>query len=345
MASLFTPFRLRGLELKNRIVMSPMCMYSAADDGLPTDWHFVHYGARAVGGAGLILLEATAVEPRGRITRQDLGIWSDGHVPALRRIVDFIHAQGAAAGIQLAHAGRKSFPDNEDALAPVAEPFSERGPRPRAMTLEDIAAVREAFAAAARRARAAGFDVIEIHGAHGYLLHEFTTPLVNRRDDAYGGDLEGRLRLPLEVVRACRAAWGEDRPLFYRVSATDWAPGGLDGDATVEIARRLAEAGVDLVDCSSGGAVPVQPPRVYPGYQVEFARRVRREAGVPSGAVGLITEPEFAEALVAEGSCDLVVLGRELLREPYWPRRAAQKLGVDVEWPRQYLRAKPGRAG
>lgn len=325
--------------------MSPMCMYTAADDGMPTDWHFVHYGSRAVGGVGLVMIEATAVEARGRITRQDLGLWSDDHIPAFRRIVDFVHRAGAAIGIQLAHAGRKSFPDNPDALAPVAEPFPAKGPMPRAMTERDIATVTEAFAAAARRAKEAGFDVIEIHGAHGYLLHEFTTPLVNRRNDAYGGGLDGRLRFPLEVVRACRAAWGDEAPIFYRVSATDWAPGGLDGDATVEIARRLAAAGIDLVDCSSGGATPAAPARVYPGYQVEFARRVRREAGVPAAAVGLITEPEFAEALVAEGSCDLVFLGRELLRDPYWPRRAALRLGVDVDWPRQYLRAKPGRAG
>lgn len=352
LARLFEPFRLRGVTLRNRIVMSPMCQYSAGPDGVPTDWHLVHLGSRAVGGAGTILAEATAVEPRGRISPGDTGIWEDAQAEAWARITRFVTAQGAVAGVQLAHAGRKASTarprDGGASLAqgaggwtvvgPSAEPFAPGSPVPEPLRAEGIADVVRAFAAAAVRARAAGFQLIELHAAHGYLLHEFLSPLVNRRSDAYGRD---RCRLLLEVVDAVRAVWPEELPLFVRLSATDWAPGGIDGDATVETARRLKAHGVDLVDCSSGGAIPGVPIPEYPGYQASFAARVRREAGVPSGAVGRITEATHAESLVADGVADLVVLARQLLRDPYWPLHAARVLGVDGPWAPQYGRARP----
>ena len=278
MSKLFQPFTIKGLTLRNRLVMSPMCQYSAGDDGVATDWHFVHYGARAAGGVGLILLEATAVESRGRISEADLGLWSDAQLAALERIVSFAHSQGAAVGIQLAHAGRKAFTFGkghgpEPIIAPSALPQGPDWRVPEAMSAADIEDVIAAFARAARWCRELGFDVIEIHGAHGYLLHTFTTPLANARTDGYGGDLAGRLRLPLEIVAAVRAEW-EDRPLFYRLSCDDYTPGGIDADMTVEIARSLQAAGVDLLDCSSGGAVSARID-VYPGYQVRYAERVR----------------------------------------------------------------------
>lgn len=324
--------------------MSPMCQYSAGTDGVATDWHLVHYGARAVGGVGLIIVEATAVESRGRISEADLGLWSEAQLPALERLVAFIHSQGAAAGIQLAHAGRKAFTFNkghgpESIIAPSPVPQAPDWQVPQEMTPAEIEAVIAAFARAARWCREIGFDVIELHGAHGYLLHSFTTPLANKRTDAYGGDLSGRLRLPLEVIAAVRAEWGADRPLFYRLSCDDYTPGGIDADMTVAIARKLQQAGVDLLDCSSGGAVSARID-VYPGYQVRYAEQVRRETGLPTGAVGLITTPELAEEIVAGGRADLVLLGRELLRQPSWPLAAARALGADVAWPEPYLRAR-----
>jgi 2,4-dienoyl-CoA reductase-like NADH-dependent reductase (Old Yellow Enzyme family) len=349
---LFDPVALRGLALRNRVAVSPMCQYSS-DDGFANDWHLVHLGARAVGGAGLVLLEATAVVPEGRISPRDLGIWDDAHVDGLARIVRFIDAQGAAAGIQLAHAGRKAStrvpwegraavpPDQGgwQVVAPSAVAFSDDYPMPRAMDAADVRGVVDAFAAAARRARRAGFRVVELHAAHGYLLHEFLSPLSNRRTDAYGGPFENRVRLTLEVADAVRAEWPDDLPLFARVSATDWAPGGWDEEQTVELARLLAGRGVDLVDCSTGGLVPGARIPVGPGYQVRFAERVRREAGVATGAVGLITTPEQADAVVRAGQADLVLLARQLLRDPHWPLRAAKALGVPVRWPVQYERA------
>ncbi|MBX5465839.1 MAG: NADH:flavin oxidoreductase/NADH oxidase [Clostridia bacterium] len=338
MTHLFRPFRVRGLELRNRIVMSPMCQYMAAEDGLARDWHLVHYGSRAAYGPGLIVLEATAVEARGRITEHDLGLWSDEQVGPLRRIVDFLHAQGVAAGVQLAHAGRKGRARGERIIGPTAEPFRPGDPVPVAMDARTLAEVVTRFAEAARRALRAGFDWIEIHAAHGYLLHEFLSPLVNRREDAYGGSEEGRLRLAREVVRAVRSEVGSEFPLAVRLSASDYAPGGLDAAATVRIARALHEEGADLFDCSSGGAVPLQPEE-YPGYQLEAAMRVRRELSLPVAAVGRVTEPEFAEAIVANGWADLVALGRELLRHPSWPQEAALRLGVLPEPPHPYERA------
>lgn len=347
MPHLFDPITLRGLTLKNRIVMSPMCQYSAGPDGMPTDWHYIHYPARAVGGVGLILVEASAVESRGRISSADLGVYDDRQVEPLSRLVRLCHQQGAKVGIQIAHAGRKAFsnaPEQkgfgpEPTVAPSAVPFDEGWNMPHALTLEEIDQVVDSFRQAARRAMAAGFDLIEIHGAHGYLISEFLSPLANRREDRYGGPLENRMRLLHRVVDAVRELWPERSPLFVRLSVSDWTPGGMDVAQAVEVARTMRERGVDLVDCSSGGVVPTPPP-VGPGYQVPFAHRIKREAGVATGAVGLITTPEMADEIVRNQRADLVLLGRELLRTPYWPLKAARKLGVEVEWPLQYRRAR-----
>jgi 2,4-dienoyl-CoA reductase-like NADH-dependent reductase (Old Yellow Enzyme family) len=331
-----------------------MCQYSC-EDGFATDWHLVHLGARAQGGPGLITLEASAVLPEGRISAADLGIWKDAHIPALQRIAAFIHSQGVRAGIQLAHAGRKAsrtapfageralLPE-EGAWQPVGPStiaFGPGYPEPRALDREGMAAIVEAFRQAALRADRAGFDFIEIHAAHGYLLHEFLSPLAIRRTDEYGGAFENRVRLPLEVVDAVRGAWPAHLPLFVRISATDWMEGGFTIDDAVELARRLREHGVDLVDCSSAGMVPNARVEVGPGYQVPFAARIRREAGIPTAAVGMITDPEQADEIVAEGKADLVYLAREMLRDPYWPLHAAAQLGETASWPPQYLRAAP----
>lgn len=354
MAHLFDALTLRSLSLSNRIAVSPMCEYSS-EDGFANDWHLVHLGSRAVGGAGLVLTEAAAVEARGRITPRDLGLWKDAHVEFLSRIVRFVESHGAVAGVQLAHAGRKAStavpweggqglgPEQGgwEPIAPSALPFSERTVAPRAMTLEDIREVTRAFAAAARRSAAAGFRVAELHFAHGYLVHEFLSPLSNRRDDGYGGGFEQRIRLALEVTRAVRAEWPERLPLLARLSCTDWADGGWTLEESVELARRLAAEGVDLVDCSSGGLVPYARIEAVPGYQVPFARRIRAESGVPTGAVGLITTPAQAEAIVHDGGADLVLLARAMLRDPYWPLHAAAELGRPEarRIPVQYLRA------
>jgi len=355
MAGLFDPFDLRGLRLRNRIAVSPMCQYSSVD-GFSSDWHLVHLGARAVGGAGLVLTEATAVEARGRISPRDLGLWLDAHVDGLRRVVRFAHDAGAAIGVQLAHAGRKAstyhpwadargaVPPSDggwEVVGPTDAPFAPDYPRPRPLTASETAAVVRAFEAAAVRAHDAGFDVVEIHAAHGYLLHSFLSPLSNTRDDAYGGDFEGRTRLLREVAAAVRRVWPEDKPLFTRLSATDWLDGGWTGDDTVRLAGELGALGVDLVDCSSGGVVPGVEVPVRPGYQVPFAARVRAEAGVPAGAVGMITRPAQAAGIVESGQADLVLLARELLRNPSWPQQAAQALDADAAplFPPQYLRA------
>lgn len=350
---LFSPLPLRAVTLRNRIAVSPMCQYSA-EEGVANDWHLVHLGARAAGGAGLVLAEATAVEARGRISAADLGLWSDAQVEPLARIVRFVAGQGAVAGIQLAHAGRKAsvhapwtgggpLGPGEGAwrtVAPSAVPFADGHPAPDALDLAGVAGVVEAFAAAARRARAAGFQVVEVHAAHGYLLHQFLSPLTNRRTDAYGGPFENRTRLVREVVQAVRRAWPESLPVLLRVSATDWAEGGWTVEESVELARGLAPLGVDLVDVSSGGLVPYAKVPAGPGYQTGFAERIRREARVATGAVGLITAPEQADHVVRSGQADLVLLARELLRDPHFPLRAARALGHEGPWPRQYLRAR-----
>lgn len=355
MSVLFSPLKLRDVTFRNRIFVSPMCQYSSLD-GFPTDWHLVHLGSRAVGGAGLVMVEATAVAPWGRITPHDSGIWSEAHAEAFSSLARFIKEQGAVPGIQLAHAGRKASTDRPwlgggpipergggwIPVAPSALPFAPGHPVPRALGEDEIASLVARFADATRWARLAGFEVVEIHAAHGYLLHEFLSPLSNRRDDAYGGSLENRSRFPLEVVRAVRAAWPAHLPLLLRLSCTDWVDGAWDLPQAVELARRANREGVDLVDCSGGGLVPNVRIPTGPSYQVPFAEAIRREAGVASGAVGFITEPAQAEEIVSLGKADAVLLARELLRDPYWPLHAAHDLGVDVEyWPVQYHRAKP----
>lgn len=331
--------------MRNRIVMSPMCMYCAAGDGRATDWHLAHYVARAIGGAGLLITEATAVEPRGRISQGDLGLWDDAQVEPMARIVRLAQAEGAAAGVQLAHAGRKAWSGDrghgpEIPVAPSALAFAEEWRAPNALSLAEIDQIVAAWQSAAARAGDAGFDVVEIHAAHGYLNHQFLSPLSNTRDDEYGGSLDSRMRFLLRVVEAVRQVWPQDKPLFVRVSVTDWADGGLTPDEVVVVARELLGRGVDLIDCSSGGSVPVVPSGIGPGYQVPFAEKIRREAGIATATVGLITAPELADEIVCNGRADLVALGRELLRHPYWPLDAAQKLGHEITWPRQYRRAR-----
>jgi len=349
---LFQPLTLGNITLRNRIAVSPMCEYSAID-GMPNDWHLVHLGSRAVGGAGLVFTEATAVSPEARISPADTGLWNDAQQAAWTRIAAFIASQGAAPGIQLAHAGRKgstrapwlggkALPGGQGGWTPVAPSalaFSDDYPMPVALDAAGIAKVIADFAAATVRARESGFTVIEIHAAHGYLLHEFLSPLSNRRDDAYGGSLANRARLLREVVAAVRGAWPSPAPLVVRVSATDWVEGGWDIDECIELARWLRQDGVDLVDCSSGGNVPHATIPVGPGYQVPFAARIRREAGIATGAVGLITDARQAESILENGDADLVLFARELLRDPYFPRRAAAELGVMIEGPVQYGRA------
>jgi 2,4-dienoyl-CoA reductase-like NADH-dependent reductase (Old Yellow Enzyme family) len=351
--TLFSPLALRSVTLRNRIAVSPMCQYSAVD-GRATDWHLVHLGARAVGGAGLVVFEATAVEPRGRISAGDLGLWEDGQVEPLARIVRFVEGQGAVAGVQLAHAGRKAgvrppwqggtpVPAAEGGWTPLAPspiPFAEGHSVPLALDAEGLRGVVRAFAAGARRALAAGFRALEVHAAHGYLLHEFLSPLTNRREDAYGGSFENRARLVREVVAAVRAEWPDELPLLVRISATDWVEGGWDPDQSVELARGLAPLGVDLVDVSSGGLVATAQIPVGPGFQTGFAERIRREAHVRTGAVGLITSAEQADHVVRTGQADLVLVGREILRDPHFPLRAARALGQEGPWPPQYLRAR-----
>jgi 2,4-dienoyl-CoA reductase-like NADH-dependent reductase (Old Yellow Enzyme family) len=352
MSALFTPLTLRGVTFKNRVVVSPMCQYSS-QDGFANDWHVVHLGTRAVGGAGLVIFEASAVDPVGRITPGDLGLYKDEHIPLLQRIVDIVHSHESKAGIQIAHAGRKASCDlpwkggrqlaladgGWETVGPSAVPFAEGERPPHALTAEEIDGVVEAFAATARRALTAGFDVVEIHGAHGYLLSAFHSPLANHRTDEYGGSFENRIRLTLRVVDAVRAVWPDHLPLFLRVSATDWVEGGWTADDTVRLAAVVKQRGVDLMDCSSGGQVPHAKIPVGPGFQVQFAERVKKEAGLPSAAVGMITDAHQAEAIVASGQADLVMLARELLRNPYWPLHAAKALGLTPELPSQYLRS------
>jgi len=355
MSKLFSPLTLREVTFRNRIFVSPMCQYSSAD-GMPNEWHHVHLGSRAVGGAGLVMVEATGVSPEGRISPADSGLWSEAHAEAFAPIVRFVESQGAVAGIQLAHAGRKASteppwdgghlipagdPRGWTPLAPSPIPFREGDPPPHALTESELDEIEHQFVRGARLSRAAGFRVIELHMAHGYLLNEFLSPLSNQRTDRYGGDRETRMRFPLRVTRAVRAAWPGELPLLVRISASDWAEGGWTLEDSVAFAGRLKEEGVDVVDCSSGGLAAHAKIELGPGYQVPFARRIRAETGIATGAVGLITEPAQAEEIVASGSADAVLLARRLLSDPYWPLHAAEALGVDVDWPRQYRRAKP----
>jgi len=355
-SQLFSPLRIRGIEFKNRIFLPPMDMF-CSEGGFPSDWHFIHYGTRAMGGASLLIQEATAVSPQGRISPGCLGIWSDEHADAFKRITAFIKAQGAVPGVQLAHAGRKAsvalpafgdrpLTEQEGAwqiIGPSPVAFAPGYPAPKAMTPAEIDEAVAQFAAAAKRALSAGFEVVEVHMAHGYLCHQFLSPLSNQRSDEYGGSLENRARFPLRVAEAVRKAWPEDLPVFVRVSATDWVEGGWDLPQTAQLARMLKDIGVDLIDCSTGGLVSDARIPAGPGFQVPFAAAVRNEAGIPTAAVGLITEPFQAEQIVRTTMADAVLVGRELLRNPYWPLYAAKALGVDLAWPNQYLRAKPQR--
>lgn len=352
MAGLFDPLKIRGVEFPHRIFVSPMCQYSS-DDGLPTDWHLVHLGSRAVGGAALVMVEATAVTPEGRITAWDSGIWSEAHAEAFKRITKFIDENGSVPGIQLAHAGRKAStdvpwrggrtindgPHSWTPLAPSAIAFHSGDGPPHAMTAAEIDQLVTAFERATDRSLHAGFKVIELHFAHGYLVHEFLSPLTNQRSDEYGGSLDNRMRIALRVAKAVRARWPENLPLFVRISASDWAEGGWDLAQSIELCRRLKTLGVDLIDCSSGGIVAHAKVEIGPGYQVPFAREIRKQAGIVTGAVGLITEARQASDIIESGAADAVLLARQFLRDPYFPRHAAQELGVDMKWPVQYERA------
>jgi 2,4-dienoyl-CoA reductase-like NADH-dependent reductase (Old Yellow Enzyme family) len=354
MTHLFAPLKLREVTLANRIGIPPMCQYSATQ-GVAADWHFVHYGSRAVGGAALMIIEATGVVPEGRISPGDLGLWEESQVAPLARIVRFAEAQGCVAAIQLAHAGRKAsvglgwqpqrtLSTDEGGwptLAPSPIPFGEGYTAPLALDIAGIGKIVAAFAAAARRALAAGFKVIEIHAAHGYLLHQFLSPISNRRTDQYGGSFDNRTRLVREVVAAVRAEWPANLPLLIRLSATDWVEGGWNADETVALCRQLKEMGIDLVDVSTAGLVPTATIPVGTGFQTEFAARIRKEAGLPTAAVGLITSATQADHIIRSGQADMVLLGREILRNPYWPRIAAKELGQTFPWPNPYLRAAP----
>jgi 2,4-dienoyl-CoA reductase-like NADH-dependent reductase (Old Yellow Enzyme family) len=357
---LFAPLKLRSLTLPNRIAVSPMCEYSSID-GFANDWHLVHLGSRAIGGAALVLTEANAVSPEGRITPSDLGIWKDEHIPELKRITTFLHQHGSYAGTQLAHAGRKAsmalpwdkartIPPSEggwQAVGPSAIRFDEAYPIPTALDSAGMDKVIADFVAATHRALAAGFDLVEVHAAHGYLLHEFLSPLSNHRTDDYGGSFENRVRFPLKVIRAVRAAWPQHLPVFVRISATDWAPESLGASwelpQSVAFAKLLKQESIDLVDVSTSGNHPAQQIPVGPGYQVHHAETIRREAGIPTGAVGMITEPAQADQILRTGQADLVLLARELLRHPYWPLHAAEVLRQQTPWPVQYARAASGR--
>ncbi len=348
--ALFTPLTMRGVTVKNRITVSPMCQYCATD-GLADDWHLVHLGSRAAGGAGMVFVEATAVAPEGRISLGDMGLWSDAHGEALAPVAAFISRMGAVPAIQIGHAGRKASclppwkggskmvsPDEGGwiTVAPCPLPFGDGEPEPSPLTQEDIEALKQAFVAAARRAVAAGFKVLELHAAHGYLLHQFLSPISNVRTDAYGGSLENRMRFLLELTQAVRPVLPEDMPLFVRVSATDWVEGGWDLEQCVVLAGELGKLGVDLIDVSSGGLVPYAKIPVGPGFQVPFAEAIRARAGIMTSAVGLITEPAQAQEIISSGKADMVMLGRQMLREPYWAHRAAMELGAEPGWPVQY---------
>ncbi|MBI4319542.1 MAG: NADPH dehydrogenase NamA [Chloroflexi bacterium] len=344
MPRLFEPLTLRDVTFKNRIALSSMNQYSASKDGMPTDWHYLHYPTRAVGGAGLIMVETTAVDSGSRNSEEDLGIWDDRHVEPLSRLVALCHRYGAKVGVQLDHRGRKAWPSSQgfgpaELVAPSAIPFAQGWNVPHALSVDEIGQVVGSFQSAARRAREAGFDVIEIHGGHGFLIAQFLSPLSNHRQDEYGGSLQGRMRILHEVVESVREVWPESAPLFVRVSASEWTPGGIDIAQMVEIAGTLRERGVDLLDCSSGG-LGNAPLSVGPGYQVSFAHRIRSDVGIPTAAVGLITSPELADEIIRNQRADMVMLGRELLRHPYWPLDAAAALEAEIEWPAQYIKAR-----
>ena len=354
MSILFSPLRLKDITFKNRLTISPMCQYSALD-GFASDWHLVHLGSRAVGGAALIIQEATAVSPEGRITPEDLGIYLDEHIPGLQRITRFIKAQGSIAGIQLAHAGRKAShrspwkggeqisandPEGWRTVGPNDLPFYAQEEAPKALDIAGIQKVISDFRSASVRALEAGYEVLEIHAAHGYLIHQFLSPLCNQRLDAYGGSFDNRIRLLLEIISAVKTVWPATLPLFVRISATDWTPGGWEEEDSVSLCKILKDKGVDLIDCSSGGIIPGVKITAGPGYQVPFAEKIRKETGMLTGAVGMILDADQAESILQNGQADLIFLGRESLRNPHFPLQAAFQLGEKIIWPLQYERAK-----
>ena len=360
MSMLFSPFKMRGVECRNRVFLAPMATWSA-EDGVPNDWHLVHLGSRAVGGAGLVMTGATAISPEGRISPWDIGLWNDEQVEPFTRITAFLKAYGAVPATQIHHSGRKGSgnlrwrgggvlgPDEGgwQVVGPSAIPFDDKSGMPRELTVEDIDGLIEDYKAATKRAVAAGFEVIEIHMAHGYLMHQFLSPLSNHRTDEYGGSLENRARCPLRVAEAVRSVLPERLPLMVRISATDWVEGGWDLEQSIQFCRWLKEKEVDLIDCSSGGSSPKQTlgpvdSRPEPGYQVPFSAAIRREVGIATGAVGLITEPKHAEAILTRGEADVISLGRGLMRDPYWALHAAHALGDEADWPAQYMDVKPG---
>jgi 2,4-dienoyl-CoA reductase-like NADH-dependent reductase (Old Yellow Enzyme family) len=353
MSALFSPLTIKSIKFRNRIVISPMCEYSSID-GFANDWHLVHLGSRAVGGAALVMQEATAVSPEGRISADDMGLWKDAHIEKLKTITSFIQQQGAVAGIQLAHAGRKaSFASpwkggrqikiqdgGWKSVAPFAIPFHDGDEAPKALDKEGIEKVIKDFTGAAQRAMRVGYQVLEIHAAHGYLLHAFLSPLSNRREDEYGGSFENRMRLLLYVIEGIQTVWPKELPIFVRISVTDWAEGGWDIDESVKLSTILKSRGVDLIDCSSGGIIPGVKIPVAAGYQVPFAERIKKDTGIQTGSVGLITEAKQAEEIIAAGRADLVFIARQSLRDPYFPLHAAKELGAAIQWPSQYERAK-----
>jgi 2,4-dienoyl-CoA reductase-like NADH-dependent reductase (Old Yellow Enzyme family) len=354
MTQLFTPIQFRDLQIKNRIFVSPMCQYSAVD-GVAQPWHLVHLGSRAVGGAGLVMAEATSVSAQGRISPADLGIWSELHADALKPVVDFLQSQGAVSAVQLAHAGRKAATavpwEGKGALtldhggwpivAPSAIAYHDGYQTPHEMSQADLEKIKSEFETACELSMRAGFQVIEIHMAHGYLLHEFLSPLTNTRTDQYGGSLENRMRFPLEIAESLRRIWPAHLPVFVRISATDWADGGWNAEESVVFCKALRKVGIDLIDVSTGGLVAHQKIEVKPLYQVPFAEKIRKEAQMATGAVGLITDPFDAEKILQQGQADVIIMAREFLRDPYWPLHAAKKLGASVKWPVQYERARP----
>ena len=353
MSKLFSSLRIKGVELKNRIAVSPMCQYSSID-GMPNEWHLVHLGSRAVGGAGLIIQEATAVSPEGRISPDDAGIWADEHIEAYKKITDFIKLQNSVPAIQIGHAGRKASTYSPwkgkgkveptdggwQTLAPSSIKFADNYPMPKEIEINEINTIIKAFKDAAKRSLDAGFDIIELHMAHGYLVHEFLSPLSNHRTDNYGGSLENRCRLAIEITKTVRAELPDEKPLFVRISSTDWAKNGWDIEQSIQLSKWLKSEGVDLIDCSSGGNIPNASIPAGPGYQVPFSEKIKNETEILTGGVGAITSPEQAEHIIRTGQADLVMLARELLRDPYWPLHAAKKLNTDIEWPVQYSRAK-----
>jgi NADPH2 dehydrogenase len=345
-SKLFSPYQIKDLTCRNRIVMSPMVTNSADDNGNASDWHFIHYVSRALGGVGLVMLEASAVEPRGRLYPNDLGIWSDEHKEGLAKIAKQVHENGAKIGIQLFHAGRKGRVKTEEIVAPSPIAFNERSQTPKELTKSEIGQIVMAYQAAAKRALDVGIDVIEIHAAHGYLINEFLSPLTNKRVDEYGGTFENRLLFLREIIRSIKEVWPESKPLFVRISADEYDDAGLKIEDHIEIARILKNEGVDLIDCSSGGVLPIRPDSLGPGYQVSYAEKIRKGASIATSAVGLLYEPALAEEVIRNERADLIFIGRALLNNPFWALEASRKLGADLDyWPKQYLQAKDNLAG